>query len=66
VVKHLFTASVALENELFIAQCIEVNVASQGVTEDEALENLRDAVALHFTPPLATIISHIMGSAGSS
>ena len=37
------------------AQCIEVDVASQGKTEDEALENLRDALELHFTPPVVTV-----------
>jgi len=64
--KHRISASVWREGEWFIAQCIEVDVASQGVNEDEALENLRDAIALHFTPPVATVIPHIMGLANSS
>lgn len=53
--KHQFTAHVWQEGEWYIAQCVEVDVASQGVSEDEALENLRDALALHFTPPVATV-----------
>jgi predicted RNase H-like HicB family nuclease len=51
-----FSASIWQEGEWFIAQCVQVDVASQGVTEDEALENLRDALELHFSPPVATIL----------
>jgi len=58
-VKQKFTASVWQEDGWFGAQCIEVDVASQGKTEDEALDSLRDALELHFTPPVATPISEI-------
>ena len=57
--RQTFTASIWQEGEWFIAQCIEVDVASQGTTEEEALENLRDALELHFTPPVATIAPQI-------
>lgn len=57
--KQQFSASIWMEGEWFIAQCIQVDVASQGATEDEALENLRDALELHFTPPVATLIPHM-------
>lgn len=53
--KQKFTASIWQEDEWFVAQCIEVDVASQGKSEDEALENLRDALQLHFTLPVATL-----------
>ncbi len=53
--KQNFTASVWQEDKWFIAQCREVDVASQGETEEEALEHLRDALELHFTPPVATV-----------
>ena len=36
-----------------------VDVASQGSTEDEALDNLRDAFRLHFSQPVATIVPHV-------
>ena len=49
-----FTATVWQEGEWFVAQCREVDVASQGLTEDEALDNLREALELHFEPPQAT------------
>jgi len=57
--KQTFTASVWQEDKWFIAQCREVDVASQGETEEEALENLRDALELHFTPPVATVAPQI-------
>ncbi len=46
--KRNFTASVSQEGRWFIAQCIEVDVASQGESEEAALNNLRDALELHF------------------
>jgi predicted RNase H-like HicB family nuclease len=57
--KQRFSASIWQEGEWFIAQCVQVDVASQGATEDEALENLRDALELHFSPPVATIVPHV-------
>ena len=54
-----FTASVWQEGEWYVAQCREVEVASQGLTEEEALENLREALELHFEPPHATILPSI-------
>jgi predicted RNase H-like HicB family nuclease len=53
--KQEFTASIRQEDEWFVAQCVEVDVASQGHSEGEALENLRDALELHFAPPVATL-----------
>jgi len=57
--KQKFTASIWQEDEWFVAQCVEVDVASQGHSEDEALENLREALELHFAPPLATLVPQI-------
>lgn len=36
------------EKPLFIAKCIEVEVASQGGTRQEALSNLEEALELYF------------------
>ena len=52
--KQTFTASVWQEGDWFVAQCLEVDVASQGETEEEALTNLKEALELHFEPPRAT------------
>ena len=54
-----FTATVWQEGEWFVAQCREVDIASQGLTEDEALDNLREALELHFEPPRATVLPSI-------
>ncbi|HYD48272.1 MAG TPA: type II toxin-antitoxin system HicB family antitoxin [Terriglobales bacterium] len=31
----------------FVGECVEIAVVSQGLTIDETIENLREAVALH-------------------
>lgn len=49
------TVSLWQEDSLFVAQCLEVDVASQGHTEEEALHNLREALELHFQPPVASV-----------
>lgn len=49
-----FTASVTREGRWYVAQCLEVDVASQGRSEKAALKNLADALALHFAPPTAS------------
>ena len=54
-----FSASIWKEGEWYIAQCIEVDVASQGKTKEEALANLREALELHFEEPRATIVPEI-------
>lgn len=51
--KRALTASVWREGG--VAQCLEVDVASQGESEEGALMNLREALDLHFEPPVATV-----------
>ena len=53
--KRVFSASVLQEGDWFVAQCLEVDVASQGETEEEALASLREALELHFEPPRSSI-----------
>lgn len=50
-----FAASVWQEGERYVAQALEVDVASQGESEEEALENLREALELHFEAPTAEV-----------
>ena len=57
--RRTFNAIAWQEGEWFIAQCLDVDVASQGETEEEALQNLRDALELHFTPPVATLAPRV-------
>ncbi len=54
--KKDLSAAVWQEDEWFVAQCLEIDIASQGESEKEALENLREALTLHFTPPVATVL----------
>ena len=49
-----YHASLWTEGDWVVAQCLEVDVASQGKSEEEALANLREALELHFEPPQAT------------
>lgn len=46
--KRKLTASISTEGELVVAQCLEVDVASQGANEEAALANLREALELYF------------------
>ncbi len=57
--KRDLNAVIWQEEKWFVAQCLEVDIASQGETEKKALENLREALALHFTPPVATILPKV-------
>lgn len=52
--KRPFAASVWREGHWYVAQCLELDVASQGETEAEALTNLKEALELYFEPPQAT------------
>jgi predicted RNase H-like HicB family nuclease len=52
--KRPFAATVWREGKWYVSQCLELDVASQGETEEEALANLKEALELHFEPPQAT------------
>ncbi len=52
--KRPFSATVWKEGDSFVAQCLDVDIASQGATEEEALINLKEALELHFDPPMPT------------
>jgi predicted RNase H-like HicB family nuclease len=57
--KQAFKVRIFQEGNWFVAQCLDVDVASQGNTETEALINLQEALELHFEPPCATIIPQL-------
>jgi predicted RNase H-like HicB family nuclease len=57
--KQTFSASIVREGDWYVAQCLEVDVASQGETEDQALANLREALELFFEEPRATAYPHV-------
>ena len=60
--KQTFTARVWQEGDWYVAQCLEVDVASQGASEQEAVDNLREALELYFEPPVATVTPQMSGT----
>jgi len=59
--KMRLTAALIEDDGLYVAQCIEVDVASQGETVEKALANLKEALELYFEdgaepPPKSTPI----------
>ena len=46
--KHMITAVISRGEKYFVAECVEINVVTQGSTMDEVILNLQEAVALHF------------------
>ena len=52
--KRTFNASVSKEGDWYVAQCLEIDLASQGETEEDALANLREALELYFESPTPT------------
>ena len=52
--KRPFAATAWREGNWYVSQCLELDVASQGETEEEALANLKEAIELHFESPQAT------------
>jgi len=46
--KPYFTAVIEKEDDMYVALCPEIDVASQGYTIEEAKENLKEAVELFF------------------
>ena len=52
--KRPFAATIWREGNWYVSQCLELDIASQGKNEEEALSNLKEALELHFEPPTAT------------
>jgi predicted RNase H-like HicB family nuclease len=42
------TIIIKREENWFVASCLENNIASQGKTIDESIENLKEAIALYY------------------
>ena len=45
--KRTIKAFLRKGEKYYVAECIEINVVTQGETLDETIANLREAVALH-------------------
>ncbi len=46
-IQKTYTASIHKEQELYVATCVEVGAVSQGVSIENALENLKEATELY-------------------
>jgi len=57
--KRLFSATVSREGDWYVSQCLQLDIASQGETEEEALANLKEALELHFERPQSTLLPKI-------
>ncbi len=61
-----YTAAVTREGALHVAQCLEVDVASQADTEEQALDDLREALELHLEETPSSVrspkIRHLDGN----
>jgi predicted RNase H-like HicB family nuclease len=44
---YSFTAVVTREGKFHVSECPELGIASQGLSQDEALENLKEAIGLY-------------------
>ena len=42
------TAAITHEGDWYVARCLQVEVASQGESVEQALDNLREALELYF------------------
>ena len=51
------TAIVWKEGKWYVAKCLEVEVASQGKSKKEAVENLKEALELYFEDEPKELIS---------
>ena len=64
-----FAATVWREGNWFVSPCLDLDFASQGETEEEALANLREALELHFEPSVAShppTVRHIEVEVGAA
>lgn len=62
--KH-FTATIQRENNIYVSHCVELDIASQGESYDEALANLKEAVELFFETASAAEIEQRLASGAS-
>ncbi|TRO55971.1 type II toxin-antitoxin system HicB family antitoxin [Candidatus Bathyarchaeota archaeon] len=54
---HQFSSIINKENDLYVAFCPELDIASQGKTIEEALRNLKEAIELYLEDEDVTYVS---------
>ncbi|PKO86086.1 MAG: HicB family protein [Betaproteobacteria bacterium HGW-Betaproteobacteria-12] len=53
-IKRQLRYNIFPEEDVFVARCLEVEVASDGHTEAAAVANLREALAVYFDEPASS------------
>lgn len=53
--KRKLSYVISEEGGVFVARCLDIEVASDGQTAQEAVANLREALDLYFEDPMATL-----------
>jgi predicted RNase H-like HicB family nuclease len=56
---YKISAVVEKEGDLFVSHCVELGIASQGNSIEEALENLKEAVELYLEHATPDEIEHL-------
>lgn len=54
--------TVDLEDGVFVARCIELDITTDGLTKDEAVENLKEALDCYFANPDERLDQRLRGS----
>ena len=57
--KQRFTAVISKEDEWYVAQCLEIDVVSQGESETIAVNNLSDALELYLDEPHSVVLPRV-------
>ncbi|MDR1867324.1 MAG: type II toxin-antitoxin system HicB family antitoxin [Treponema sp.] len=52
------TVVIKKEDEWIVATCLENNIASQGKTIDDAIENLKEAITLYYEDETKNLIQN--------
>ncbi|HEY9790011.1 MAG TPA: hypothetical protein V6D22_06415 [Candidatus Obscuribacterales bacterium] len=53
----IFRVCLFQERNWTVVQCLDVDVATQGGSEPEAVANMQEALALHFQTPAAPLLA---------
>ena len=51
-----FTVAIQKEDDWYVAKCLENNVASQGKTMEEAIDNLHEALSLYYEDEVLPVV----------
>lgn len=56
---QILTALIWQEDDLYVAKCLELSIASQGKTKRDALKSLEEALELYFEDETVPVLPRI-------